>query len=120
MSSYAGLNKNTGKTLTGLEHIRQSVADILTTPVGSRVMRREYGALVFDLIDRPLSGGLLLQVYAAAYIALRRWEPRIRVDRISGERGAKPEQFNLEIAITRLDLPTLERATIAITVGRGL
>ena len=35
------MNRNTGRAVAGLEHLRQSVADILTTPVGSRVMRRD-------------------------------------------------------------------------------
>ena len=118
--SYTGINVKTGEFIEGLDHIRQSVADILITPVGSRVMRREYGSLIFDIIDRPISGGLLLQVYAAAYIALKRWEPRIRVDKIVGKMTETQGQFELEIAITRLDLPTLDRARIAITIGRGL
>ena len=40
---YMGMNSQTGLSVTEVEHIRQSVRDILVTPVGSRVMRREYG-----------------------------------------------------------------------------
>lgn len=31
-----GMHAATGSSLTGLDHLRQSVADILTTPIGSR------------------------------------------------------------------------------------
>ena len=72
----------TGKTLTGLAHLRQSVRDILTTPIGTRVMRREYGSRLFELVDAPLTPGTLTEIYAAAQDALRRWEPRLRVERI--------------------------------------
>lgn len=74
-----GMNANTGKQLEGIEHIRQSIADIITTPIGSRVMRRDYGSLVPELIDRPMNDALLMQVYAATIIAVTRWEPRVRI-----------------------------------------
>lgn len=74
-----GMNATSGRTLDGLEHIRQSVRDILTTPIGSRVMRREYGSLLPELIDAPLNDATLLQAYAATVMALIRWEPRIRI-----------------------------------------
>lgn len=77
-----GMDAATGRGLERTEHIRQSVADILTTPIGSRVMRRDYGSLLPELIDRPLSDALLLQTYAATVMALLRWEPRLRLTRV--------------------------------------
>ena len=71
-----GMNAHTGQRLNGLDHIRQSVNDIITTPIGSRVMRREYGSLVPELIDRPMNDALLMQVYAATIIAVTQWYPR--------------------------------------------
>ncbi|WP_237673688.1 GPW/gp25 family protein [Vreelandella profundi] len=75
----AGINAKTGKRLDGIEHIRQSIADIITTPIGTRVMRREYGSLVPELLDMPMTDALLMQVYAAMVIAVSRWEPRIKI-----------------------------------------
>ena len=46
-----GMHATTGRSLTGLGHLRQSVTDILTTPMGSRVQRRRYGSEVPELID---------------------------------------------------------------------
>ncbi len=77
-----GTNNQNGKDLTGLAHLRQSVRDILTTPIGTRVMRREYGSRLFELLDAPLTPGTLTEIYAAAAEALARWEPRLRVARI--------------------------------------
>ena len=57
----------------------QSIAIILTTPVGSRVMRRDFGSEIPDLIDRPMMPRVILAVYAAAANALDRWEPRFRL-----------------------------------------
>lgn len=69
--------------LTEVEQIYQSVADILTTPIGSRVMRREYGSLLADLIDQPTSNALILKIYSAVYTALFIWEERINIESIS-------------------------------------
>lgn len=74
-----GMNASTGRALEGVEHIRQSVRDILATPIGSRVMRRDYGSLLPELIDAPLNDATLLQAYSASVMALIRWEPRLRV-----------------------------------------
>ncbi|WP_416139074.1 GPW/gp25 family protein [Halomonas sp. HK25] len=77
-----GMNAATGRALDGIDHIRQSVRDILATPIGTRVMRRDYGSLLPELIDAPLNDATLLQAYAASVMALIRWEPRIRVTAI--------------------------------------
>lgn len=51
---YTGMNPDGTGNLNDTEHLKQSVRDILTTPLASRVMRREYGSLVPDLIDEPI------------------------------------------------------------------
>ncbi len=83
-----GMDRRTGETLGGDAHLAQSIADILTTPVGSRVMRRDYGSRIPDLIDAPLNGETIVLVYAAAAEALARWEPRLKLLRMSVESAA--------------------------------
>lgn len=78
-----GTDARTGKRLSGLEHLRQSIADILSTPVGSRVMRRAYGSRLHELLDAPLTPATLAQIRAAAAEALDRWEPRLRLTRVA-------------------------------------
>lgn len=77
-----GINANTGKSLEGLDHLRQSIRDILTTPIGSRVMRRDYGSKLFQLVDAPLNRGTVLQIYAATAQAIAKWEPRFAVQKV--------------------------------------
>ena len=79
MPRMEGINAATGKRLGGIAHLRQSIRDILTTPIGSRVMRREYGSRLFRLVDAPLNRSTLLDLYAATAEALDLWEPRIRL-----------------------------------------
>ncbi len=84
---YLGMNSHTGLSISEVEHIRQSVRDILVTPVGSRIMRREYGSLLSALIDQPQTPALRLQIMAACYSAIQKWEPRVRLSTITFERG---------------------------------
>jgi len=80
------MNRNTGRAITDAEHIRQSVGDILRTPVGSRVMRRDYGSLLSAMIDQPQTPALELQIKVACYMAILKWEPRITLMSITTER----------------------------------
>lgn len=99
-----GMNAHTGSALSGVEHIRQSVADILTTPIGSRIMRRDYGSLLPELIDQPLNGPTALRAYAATVVALMKWEPRIRVQQVTRQVSTqRPGRFDLIIAARRVD-----------------
>ena len=76
------MNRLTGSAISTREHIGQSVTDILTTRIGTRVMRREYGSLLPELIDQPFNDVTRLRVYAATTMALMRWEPRIRLSQV--------------------------------------
>ena len=74
---------------------------ILATPLGSRVMRRDYGSRLFALIDAPMNRGTLVQIYAAVIEALQRWESRIVVERVTASRAA-PGSITLDIRGTYL------------------
>ncbi len=80
-----GTDAATGKRLSGIAHLRQSVVDILTTPIGSRVMRRDYGSRLPRLVDRPLNPDGLVELYAATAEALAKWEPRLELQRVWAE-----------------------------------
>lgn len=76
------MNRETGGAIERLPHIQQSMTDILTTRIGSRVMRREYGSLLPELVDHPFNDATRLRVYAAATLAIMRWEPRVSLSRV--------------------------------------
>lgn len=77
-----GMNRNNGQSLSGLDHLTQSIGDIVGTPIGTRIERRTYGAYVFDLIDAPGTPLNAQRIIAATATAIAIWEPRIRVDKI--------------------------------------
>lgn len=77
------MDATTGLALDEEEHIRQSVRDILTTPVGSRIKRREYGSIIPDLIDQPGDAANRMRLMSASVMAIIRWEPRLAVQKAS-------------------------------------
>jgi len=96
-----GTNSTTGKPLSGLDHLRQSIRDILTTPLGSRVMLRDYGSRLFDLVDAPINRQTIVDIYAATVEALAKWEPRIAVSRVFAT-SVQPGQITLSLEGTYL------------------
>lgn len=100
----AGMARITGAALDGLDHIRQSVADILGTLMGSRVGLRDYGSLVPELIDQPMTPANILRLYAATAVALSRWENRIRLRRVGLVAGERPGSATITIDATRTDV----------------
>lgn len=76
------ISRQTGLTISEIESIEQSIEDIVTTPLGSRPMRRDYGSIIPDLIDQPMNDVLILKMYSAIYTPVSRWEKRINIESI--------------------------------------
>lgn len=80
-----GMSATTGRPLDGADHIKQSITDVLTTRIGTRVMRRDYGSRLPELVDNPYSEILLADLFAETVIALKKWEPRVSIDQLSAQ-----------------------------------
>ncbi|EIY1343116.1 GPW/gp25 family protein [Enterobacter hormaechei] len=80
---YTGMNPDDTGLITDTVQLWNSVRDILTTPLASRVMRRDYGSMIPDLLDEPQNEVTRLQCMSAAVIALTMWEPRIALNGIN-------------------------------------
>lgn len=77
ISQYVGLDRSSGRWINGKEHLIQSLHDLLMTPVGSRVMRRDYGSILPFLVDQPMNTHTMMQMRAAIVHCLSKWEPRV-------------------------------------------
>lgn len=106
-----GMSVTTGHRLEGLEHLRQSVRDILTTPIGSRIARRDYGSHLPDLIDQPMNGLGQMRLKAATALALMRWEPRLRLTSVTIQQAGPAGSYALVLDGVRLDVPAATAAT---------
>ena len=72
-----GVSASTGQPLSDLDHLHQSIRDILTTRIGTRVLCREYGSRLSQFIDNPTNPALEIELYAATADA-----PRFRLERV--------------------------------------
>jgi phage baseplate assembly protein W len=92
-----GMDRHTGQPISGIEHLRQSIADILGTRLGSRRHRPEYGSKIPLYVDMPVNEGWKSSVQAEVARALGRGEPRVKLAgvRVLSVLGGK---VNLSIA----------------------
>ena len=78
-----GVSSENGQYLSDLDHLKQSLVNILTTPIGTRVMCRDYGSHLFELVDQPINRELIPRIYAAVAEAVDKWEPRFKQEKIT-------------------------------------
>jgi phage baseplate assembly protein W len=77
-----GMSRTTGQQLSGDDHLAQSCKDILTTKVGTRLCRRNYGSEVPDLIDQPATLATKMRIINASATSLILWEPRLKISQV--------------------------------------
>lgn len=79
----AGIDRSTFRPIDNLAHTLQSVEVILSTDIGSRVMRRSFGGGVAELLGRALTPRLFAVVQQLIGTAIDLWEPRLHVRKVS-------------------------------------
>lgn len=77
-----GLNAATGGTISGWDHVVQSLQDIFYTRFGTRVMREWYGSFVPNILGRLITPQEVTPFFVAVTSAIEQWEPRYRVTQI--------------------------------------
>lgn len=113
-----GMDARTGQALSGDAHLAQSIADILSTPIGTRIMRRDYGSRIPDLIDAPANAATRVQLYAATATALMRWEPRLTIKRVAlSVVDAMAGRWVLDLAGTRSESGEPVDLSVPISLG---
>lgn len=78
----AGIDRHTGRVITGLDGAYQGVEVTLGTRLASRVMRREFGGGVIELLGRSLTPPLFAAWKQLVATAIDLWEPRFKVRRV--------------------------------------
>lgn len=66
----------------GADDLDQSIAMVLMTARGERLMRPEFGCRIWDLLFEPITPTLIGQIDRAVRDALAQWEPRIVVETV--------------------------------------
>lgn len=111
------MNRETGSAINELDHIIQSSADILETRIGTRVMRREYGSLIPELVDQPFNDATRLRLYAATAMALMRWEPRITLSRVHFSGVTLQGKVELDLEAALVDSNEVQNLRVPLQLG---
>ena len=86
----ATIDRNTGKLISGLDDVWQSIGTILSTQLRSLVMARDFGSMLPRLVDAAVNVLSKIEIFAAVAGAINRInpetlfaeEPRFRIVRM--------------------------------------
>ena len=92
-----GVDRFTGQPLEGWDHVVQSIGVILTTRIGSRLLRRWFGAGVPGLLDENGTEDTLLAFRERIAEALWLHEPRFMVTFVHVTQAERTGVFGLKI-----------------------
>ncbi|WP_260925407.1 GPW/gp25 family protein [Novosphingobium sp. 9] len=112
-----GIDATSGKAIDGTAHLAQSIGKILTTPLGSRVMLRDFGSMLPRLIDRPGNAANVMLLRAATALALKTWEPRIAISKVTLSGNFADGTFKIGISGKRTDTATNAETTLSIPIS---
>ena len=109
------MSRVTGKPITRLQHIRQSVEDILTTSQFERVFRNTYGAGLKRIIDEPLNEALLGLARVTVTKAITEFETRVVVNQVNIQVNDSGDGFRIKLYI--IDRLTNNQEIIEVDIG---
>ena len=104
-----GMDRYTGKVLTGWDHVIQSMLLIFSTRFHERVLRRWVGSYVPHLIGENATENTICRFYWAIATAIDLWEPNYRIQRVrTGSRAdgsmlTSPEELRTGSLITAME-----------------
>lgn len=91
-------------------NLRESIHIILSTRLGERVYRPDFGSRLSELVFEPINSSTLTMIVVYVEEALRKWEPRIVLDGVE----ALPQllQGRVDIAIDYHPKKTFDRHSL--------
>jgi phage baseplate assembly protein W len=96
----------------GPEKLRENLKHLLLTRIGERVMRRQYGGGVTQLLHENINDGIIAVARHQISKAILRFEPRV----LPQEVAVIPRDGELYLRVTYIqsDMPGLQTAVIPI------
>jgi len=104
-----GMDRVTGKVLTGWDHVIQSMLLIFSTRFHERVLRRWCGSFVPHMLGENATENTITRFYWAIATGLDLWEPNYRIQKVrvgmrdDGSVLTSPEELRTGHLTTRAD-----------------
>lgn len=95
-----GMDRATGRESSGLPYLRQRLADVVNTPIGSIVGRREFGSRFFELVDRNVDDSFYMDAYVRLAEAINNPANGLDDFKLRDMRLNQPGEHHVEIAVT--------------------
>jgi uncharacterized protein len=103
----------------GEENIRQSIAIILKTERGERLMLDDFGAGLGRYLFEPNNAATHVQIAASIENALKQWEPRIALEAVDVREDSDDMTAAIATICYRLVATgAAERTSLSIPLGR--
>jgi phage baseplate assembly protein W len=81
----------------GPERIQDAIWIVLSTSLGERLMRPDFGAGVHEYVFQSNSDVMRTRLQSAVNEALLKWEPRIELTNVNVQEGDQPSQVLVSI-----------------------
>ncbi|MEM6253155.1 MAG: GPW/gp25 family protein [Cyanobacteria bacterium P01_D01_bin.156] len=79
----------------GDRNLEESIRIILSTRLGERVYRPDFGSRLHELVFAPLNDDTLLLAQIYAREAIQKWEPRVLVESVTSKPVPETASLNL-------------------------
>ncbi len=100
---------------TGAEKIKQNLIHILLTGVGERVMRRDYGGGMHQLVHDPNNDALRAVVQHQIAKSIGQWEPRVLLQNVTVTQQEGTVIVGIDYTIRR----TQDAQSLSVPIGLG-
>jgi len=100
---------------SGPEKLKENIIHILLTGVGERVMRRDYGGGIRQLVHDPNNDALRAIVQHQIAKSIGQWEPRVLLQSVTVTRQNGTLVAEIQYVIRR----TQEPQSLSVPIGLG-
>ncbi|MCG9967139.1 GPW/gp25 family protein [Pelotomaculum terephthalicicum JT] len=100
---------------SGPEKLKENIKHILLTGIGERVMRRDYGGGLRQLVHDPNNDALRAIVQHQIAKSIGQWEPRVQVQGVTVTQ--KDGMFSIEILYVIGHTQQLQSLSVPIGLG---
>lgn len=96
----SGTDRKTGRLISGVPYLWQRLTDVIATPVGELVGRREFGSRLFEMLDRNIDSAFYMDAFVRLAEAINSPANGLDDFRLSTMRVEKPAEHHVEIYLS--------------------